>query len=59
MPSIEQLDAILAEVDRNQQQVADLLHWVAQFAVKVPRAVADDFAQVYALVEVEELQGGS
>ena len=40
---IEQLDAILAEVDRNQQQVADVLYWVSQFAVKIPSAIPEDF----------------
>jgi phospholipid/cholesterol/gamma-HCH transport system substrate-binding protein len=49
---IRQLDAILAEVDRNQQQVADLLFWVSQFAVKLPKAIPEDFAQVYGLTEL-------
>ena len=49
---IRQLDAILAEVDRNQQQVADLLYWVSQFTVKVPKAIPEDFAQVYGLNEL-------
>ena len=48
---IKQVDAILAEVDRNQTQVAELLRWVAQFADKLPRAVPDDFAQVFLHVE--------
>ena len=49
---IKQLDAILAEVDRNQGQVADLLTWLAQFNTKLPLAAPNDFAQVYGLVEV-------
>lgn len=49
---IKQLDAILAEVDRNQGQVAELLRWVSQFAVKIPQGVPDGFAQVYGLFEV-------
>lgn len=48
---IKQIDAILAEVDRNQAQVAELLRWTAQFADKVPKAIPDDFAQVFAYVE--------
>ncbi len=51
---IRQLDAILAEVDRDQQQVADLLFWLSQFAVKLPKAAPGDFAQVYGLVEMED-----
>jgi phospholipid/cholesterol/gamma-HCH transport system substrate-binding protein len=54
---IKQLDAILAEVSRNQQQVTDLLFWVSQFAVKIPKAIPEDFAQVYGLVEIEDVQG--
>jgi phospholipid/cholesterol/gamma-HCH transport system substrate-binding protein len=50
---IKQLDAILAEVQRNQGQVAELLRWVSQFAVKIPLGVPNDFAQVYTLLEVE------
>lgn len=51
---IRQLDAILAEVDRDQQQVADVLFWLAEFAEKLPQAVPGDFAQVYGLVEAED-----
>jgi phospholipid/cholesterol/gamma-HCH transport system substrate-binding protein len=51
---IKQLDAILAEVDRNQGQVAELLRWVSQFAIKIPLGVPDGFAQVYGLFEVAE-----
>jgi phospholipid/cholesterol/gamma-HCH transport system substrate-binding protein len=48
---IKQVNAILAEVDRNQSQVAELLRWVAQFADKLPKAVPNDFAQVFLQVE--------
>jgi len=51
---IKQVDAILAEVDRNQGQVAELLRWVTQFAIKIPKGVPDGFAQVYGLLEVVE-----
>ncbi|MFP5320985.1 MAG: MlaD family protein [Acidimicrobiia bacterium] len=51
---IKQVDAILAEVDRNQAQVAELLRWVSQFTQKIPLGVPDRFAQVYGLFEVEE-----
>ena len=50
---IKQVDAILAEVGRNQAQVAELIQWVSQFADQLPKAVADDFAQVFLLAEVE------
>lgn len=51
---IKQIDAILAEVDRDQQQVADLVVWLSRFADTLPKAVPDDFAQVYGLIEVVE-----
>jgi hypothetical protein len=51
---IKQLDAILAAVDQNQRQVADVLTWVSRFADILPRGIPDDFAQVYGLIEVEE-----
>lgn len=50
---IKQVDAILAEVGRNQGQVAELLQWVARFADQLPKAIPDDFAQVFLLVETE------
>ena len=50
---IEQVDAILAEVARNQGQVAELLQWASQFADKLPLAAPEDFAQVFLLTEVE------
>lgn len=53
---IKQLDAILGEVDRDQQQVADLLFWIAEFADVLPKAVPGDFAQVYGLLEVADLE---
>jgi phospholipid/cholesterol/gamma-HCH transport system substrate-binding protein len=49
---IKQVNAILGEVDRNQTQVAELLRWVAQFADQLPKAVPDDFAQVFLNAEV-------
>jgi len=51
---IEQVDAILGEVDRNQAQVAEVLRWVSQFTVKIPLGAPDGFAQVYGLAEVGE-----
>jgi phospholipid/cholesterol/gamma-HCH transport system substrate-binding protein len=50
---IKQVDAILAEVDRNQGQVAELLQSVARFADQLPKAVPNDFAQVFLLAAVE------
>lgn len=50
---IEQVDAILSEVDRNQGQVAELLQWVSRFADQLPKAVPNDFAQVFMLAAVE------
>lgn len=54
---IKQLDAILAAVDQDQRQVAEVLRWVAQFADVLPRGIPEDFAQVYNLIEVEEGAG--
>ena len=51
---IKQVDAILAEVARNQSQVAELLVWTSRFADQLPKAVPNDFAQVYTWLEVEE-----
>ena len=48
---IKQVDAILAEVGRNQGQVAELLRWLSQFAVKIPKGIPNDFAQVYLITE--------
>lgn len=48
---IKQLDAIVGEVGRNQQQIVDLLHWVSQFTVKLPKGIPEDYAQVYGLTE--------
>ncbi len=53
---IKQLDAILGEIDRDQQQVADTLFWIAQFADMLPKAVPGDFAQVYGLLELADLE---
>lgn len=50
---IKQVDALLAEVDRNQGQVAELLVWVSRFADQLPKAVPNDFAQVFMLAAVE------
>lgn len=50
---IKQVDAILAEVARNQGQVAELLQWVAQFADRLPKAAPEDFAQVFLYVETQ------
>ena len=51
---IRQLDAILAEVDRDQRQLSDLVFWLSQFAVKIPLGIPEDFAQVYGLQVVSE-----
>ncbi len=52
---IRQLNAILGEVDRDQQQVADTIFWIAQFADKLPKAAPGDFAQVFGLLEVADV----
>lgn len=49
---ISQLDAILSEVAGDQDQLATLLYWLAEYTVKLPAAAPGDFAQVAALFEV-------
>lgn len=49
---IVQLDAILSEVASDQDNIATLLYWLAQYTVKLPAAVPGDFAQVAAMFEV-------
>lgn len=44
---IHQLDAILAIVASQREEVGALVDWLAQFAVKTPLGVPEDFAQVY------------
>jgi phospholipid/cholesterol/gamma-HCH transport system substrate-binding protein len=44
---IRQLDAILAIVAGQREEVGVLVDWLAQFAVKTPLGVPEDFAQVY------------
>lgn len=53
---IAQLDAILAEVARDQAQIAELIGWVSRFSDRVPKGIPDDFAQIYGLVEFAEPQ---
>lgn len=50
---IKQVDAILAEVARNQDQISELLFWASQFADKLPLAAPEDFAQVFLYAEVQ------
>lgn len=50
---IEQVDAILAEVARNQDQISELLFWASQFADKLPLAAPEDFAQVFLYAEIQ------
>lgn len=49
---ISQLDAILGVIDRDQQQVRDVLFWLAEFTDKLPAAAPGDFAQVAGLFEL-------
>ncbi len=44
---IGQLDAILATVVGQRQEVATLVDWLAQFVSKTPKGIPGDFAQVY------------
>ena len=57
---IKQLDAVLTRLGRGKAQVDALLKWLAQFTIKVPKAIPNDFAQVYtwAVPASTEEQGG-
>jgi phospholipid/cholesterol/gamma-HCH transport system substrate-binding protein len=44
---LDQVNAVLAEVAAASAEVTTLLEWLAQFATKVPKAIPNEFAQVY------------
>lgn len=44
---IQQLDAVLAAVVGQRQEVAVLVDWLVQFTRKTPKGIPEDFAQVY------------
>jgi phospholipid/cholesterol/gamma-HCH transport system substrate-binding protein len=44
---IDQLDAILATVIGQRDEVAVLVDWLARFVEATPKGVPDDFAQIY------------
>jgi phospholipid/cholesterol/gamma-HCH transport system substrate-binding protein len=44
---IKQLDAILATVVGQREEVGVLVDWLEQFVVKTPKGIPEDFAQVY------------
>lgn len=50
---VSQVDAILAEVGRNQHQLVELVTWLERFSVKLPSALPNDFVQVFGLLSPE------
>jgi phospholipid/cholesterol/gamma-HCH transport system substrate-binding protein len=44
---LDEVDAVLVEVVSATAEVDALLGWLAQFATEIPRAVPNEFAQVY------------
>jgi phospholipid/cholesterol/gamma-HCH transport system substrate-binding protein len=44
---VKELDGILQEVANGRGEVATLIDWVDRFAYGVPKAIPNDFAQVY------------
>jgi len=44
---IQQLDAILATVTGQREEVGVLVDWLAEFTRKTPKGIPEDFAQVY------------
>jgi ABC-type transporter Mla subunit MlaD len=44
---IKQLDAIVAVVAADREEVGVLVDWLDQFTQKIPKGIPEDFAQVY------------
>jgi len=44
---IQQLDAILATVTGQREEVGVLVDWLAEFTRKTPRGIPEDYAQIY------------
>jgi len=44
---IQQIDAILATVVGQREEVGVLVDWLEQFVMKTPKGIPEDFAQVY------------
>ncbi len=53
---IQQLDAILATVTGQREEVGVLVDWLAEFTRKAPRGIPEDFAQIYGWFVVTPLE---
>lgn len=54
---IGQLDALLQVVAAQREEVGVLVDWLAEFTVKVPKGIPEDFAQVYGWFQPAFLDG--
>ena len=55
---VKQLDAIVALVAAQRQEVATLVDWLVEFTYKTPLGIPNDFAQVYGWFELAPLEDG-
>jgi phospholipid/cholesterol/gamma-HCH transport system substrate-binding protein len=46
---VKQLDAIVAAVHAQREEVGLLIDWLAEFGIKIPKGIPDDSAQVFGL----------
>jgi phospholipid/cholesterol/gamma-HCH transport system substrate-binding protein len=53
---IQQIDAILATVVGQREEVGVLVDWLEQFVVKTPQGIPEDFAQVYGWFVIAPLE---
>jgi phospholipid/cholesterol/gamma-HCH transport system substrate-binding protein len=54
---IQQLDAVLAAVVGQREEVGVLVDWLAEFTRKAPKGIPEDFAQVYGWFQPAFLEG--
>jgi len=53
---LEQLDALLATVAEHRGEVGVLVDWLSEFAVRMPKGIPEDFAQIYFWVTLAPLE---
>jgi phospholipid/cholesterol/gamma-HCH transport system substrate-binding protein len=54
---ITQLDALLQTVAAQREEVGVLVDWLAQFTLKIPKGIPEDFAQIYGWLQPAPLDG--
>ncbi len=53
---LTQLDALLATVSQQREEVGVLVDWLSEFTVRAPKGIPEDFAQVYAWFTLAPLE---